>query len=1231
MRNIIKKSLFIVALISTCFCASAETMYVLSGKCNVPLKAGMNSATYQLFTYDGTNSNVTTDISCNLTSNTAGFYYNSTSLSLSDLKNTSNYGTSSTSNRTMQAFKLAGNSKLTITLGSKTMSKAIVIGRANSTDALTIDVFGQSKSTNNKDVFVMEIEQSFSGSMTIDNTTTKEFNFFIYLIEGQAVTPTVNSVTVSPTSATLDINDTQQLTATVNATPASADKTVTWSTSDANVATVSTDGLVTAVAQGTATITATSNLDNTKSATCAITVNPPAAPIPVTAISLDATATVGIGENKTLTITYTPSDANTGKAVNWSSSDTNIATVDNSGKVTGVAAGTVAITATSTTDASITASCNVTVQAIAVTGVSLNKVTTTLQVGAKETLTVTITPSNASNKNITWESSMPSVATVNNGLITAVSAGSANITVTTQDGNYQASCAVTVSAAPPVPVSGLTLHVPEIYEAREIAGGYGGTLSVVNGREYEVYYAGRWSSGSVAALGVEPVDKKTGIEDQNTATSTYCKTRDGWAEVHTASVSNSSPPSATAEFAAPSDCYKTDKEKALYIHIQGYDEFAFYGADKNVEMKDGAFKKNQRFQVFIDGNMAPEDQASTAATVRRYGITSGEHVIEVRALSDGQSLFYAFSLRLAQEPRTKYLKGNDSTQVVYQTQAIKPVIYTTKYNNIDGAETRLEWIGTEVTGMSLSKIVGDISDTLTLTGTADCPVGTYNYAVVAYYNNVETNRVTGKFYVKSDIKAASDINVTIYNNEAMDQIKFKYYALDASAVQLTWGANGQPSGVSGSGANGIYTISGTPTITGTLPKDFPYSITVADADTVIQGKITIKELVHTAKDVLYLYKNTDAYNTPIYDYLKTQGWNPIERKAADDVRPANQYGFYKWILISEDVDANTPEVIKIIQGEVNLPVLNLKGFTYAAGAGRLGWGEPDNGAIDTMDVKTKGTKIYIQNINHPIFKSNASFSGKHVGDSVAILGNYTRRGVMPIAIDLPGSLCLATGYTRNIDDYYAYGELQTSIHEVLPNSEARNNSPKKYICMPIGGQATLSNDGKSLLNSIITYLMDNTPVSITLPVLELQSFVIKHNTGDVVGAIDQTENTITLNMTIDQYREMDSLRSVTPQVTLADPTATRVIPSENVDLRFAQFMAKEFVVTDFINRRVYNLKIRFPQGIENVEYEEGQWVNIFDMYGRKVATTNESIYTIDLPRGIYIIVTENGNTIKLSR
>ena len=1213
MRNIIKKSLFIVL---GCILASSASA------------ADATFTMASIFDGNSLSFNVTTPTAATVTSN------------------------ASKSNAKTGKLGSDGN-YFEIVLASETFTAASINGFINTNDKSRNWAF--QFSTDKGASWSAEVTQANDGNKTAHDIavevtipagangfrvvrragTSTQVNSITLTLGGGSTTPTVSSITVSPTSATLDINDTQQLTATVSVTPSSADNTVRWSTSDANVATVTPTGLVTAVGQGTATITAASNLDNTKSATCTITVNAPAAPIPVTDISLPATATVGIGATTTLTVSYTPADANTGKVVTWSSANENTATVDASGVVTGVAAGTVAITATSTTNASITASCNVTVQAIAVTGVSLNKVSTTLQVGAKETLTAIITPSNASNQNVTWESSMPSVATVNNGQITAVSAGSTNITVTTQDGNHQASCAVTVSAAPPVPSTSLTIHEPEIYEEKEIAGGYNGTLSVVNGREYEVYYTQRTGEGDYPTFSTTLANegKSNGISGSTTKTKNVGRPGDTWFEGTITEHSECKNASSEDEFVFATKMireHRLSSTNKYQFHIKGYDQFSFWGMDKKLDPKNG----NQVFVVKIDGVVQTTAYSTDKYTIRRYDITTAEHLIEISTTEEtgtNKCVMGGFSLRVAQEPRTKYLKGNDSTQVVYQTQAIKPVVYTTKYNNIDGAETRLEWTGTAVTGISLSKIVGDISDTLTLTGTANCPVGTYNYAVVAYYNNIETNRVTGKFYVKSDIKAASDINVTVFNNEAMDQIKFKYYALDASAVQLKWGANGQPSGVSGSGANGIYTISGTPTISGTLPQDFPYSITVAGADTVIQGKITIKELVHTDKDVLYLYKNTDAYNTPIYNYLKTQGWNPIERIAADDVRPANQYGYYKWILISEDVDANTPEVIKIIQGEVNLPVLNLKGFTYAAGAGRLGWGEPDNGAIDTMDVKTKGTKIYIQNINHPIFKSNASFSGKHVGDSIAILSNYTRRGVMPIAIDLPGSLCLATGYTRNIDDYYAYGELQTSIHEVLPNSEARNNSPKKYICMPIGGQATLSNDGKSLLNSIITYLLDNTPVSITRPVLELQSFVIKHNTGDVIGAIDQTENTITLNMTIDQYREMDSLRSVTPQVTLADPNATRVIPSENVDLRFAQFMAKEFVVTDFINRRVYNLKIRFPQGIENVEYEEGQWVNIFDMYGRKVATTNESIYTIDLPRGIYIIVTENGNTIKLSR
>lgn len=84
---------------------------------------------------------------------------------------------------------------------------------------------------------------------------------------------------------------------------------------------------------------------------------------------------------------------------------------------------------------------------VAVTGVSLNKETSTLTVGDTETLTATVSPDGATDKTVTWSSSDTDVATVENGVVTAVGSGTANITVTTTDGSKTASCAVTVNAA----------------------------------------------------------------------------------------------------------------------------------------------------------------------------------------------------------------------------------------------------------------------------------------------------------------------------------------------------------------------------------------------------------------------------------------------------------------------------------------------------------------------------------------------------------------------------------------------------------------------------------------------------------------------------------------------------------------------------------------------------------------------------------------------------------------
>ena len=168
------------------------------------------------------------------------------------------------------------------------------------------------------------------------------------------------------------------------------------------------------------------------------------------------TSTLTVGDMETLTATVNPGDA-TDKTVTWSSSDTDVATVEN-GVVRAVGSGTANITVTATNGTDDTsddkiATCTVTVNAatpsvVNVTGVEINKTSTTLTVGGTETLTATVRPDGATDKTVTWSSDNTSVATVDaNGKVTAVAAGTATITVTTTDGSKTATCSVTVNAA----------------------------------------------------------------------------------------------------------------------------------------------------------------------------------------------------------------------------------------------------------------------------------------------------------------------------------------------------------------------------------------------------------------------------------------------------------------------------------------------------------------------------------------------------------------------------------------------------------------------------------------------------------------------------------------------------------------------------------------------------------------------------------------------------------------
>ena len=158
-------------------------------------------------------------------------------------------------------------------------------------------------------------------------------------------------MTLNKTSTTIAVGASETLTATV--TPDNATfKNVTWKSSNEAVATVDANGKVTGVKAGTATITV-ETMVGSKTATCAVEVI-----TSVTGVTLNKTATtIAVGASETLTATVVPGDAYN-KKVTWTSSDPAVATVDASGKVTGVAKGTATITVT-TENGGHTATCAV--------------------------------------------------------------------------------------------------------------------------------------------------------------------------------------------------------------------------------------------------------------------------------------------------------------------------------------------------------------------------------------------------------------------------------------------------------------------------------------------------------------------------------------------------------------------------------------------------------------------------------------------------------------------------------------------------------------------------------------------------------------------------------------------------------------------------------------------------------------------------------------------------------
>lgn len=310
------------------------------------------------------------------------------------------------------------------------------------------------------------------------------------------VSPT--SVSVTPSSATVSEGETTNFTA--NVLPAEAVYSgISWSSSDTKVATVN-NGVVTGVSAGTATITASADA---VSGTASVTVKAKA--ISVTGVSLSKSSMELMeGGSETLTATVSPDNA-TDKSVTWKSSDTSVATVDG-GKVIAVKAGTATITVT-TTDGSKIAECNVTVNAmyIAVESVSLDQDCAEIQVGETLSLSATVTPSDATEQEITWVvSSTDVLKDLGSGQFEALKEG--KTTVTAEAGGKTASCEVTVKA--------VALTAIEIVP---------GTLSIVEGNTEELtvkytpenatYKSVRWATSNKQVATVDDNGKVTALKE----------------------------------------------------------------------------------------------------------------------------------------------------------------------------------------------------------------------------------------------------------------------------------------------------------------------------------------------------------------------------------------------------------------------------------------------------------------------------------------------------------------------------------------------------------------------------------------------------------------------------------------------------------------------------------------------------------------------------------------------
>ena len=279
----------------------------------------------------------------------------------------------------------------------------------------------------------------------------------------------ISTFGIDESSADLYIGQEQTLTPsfTPELSTISETTTINWSVSPSGVVSVDNTGKITALAAGTATVTATTGAGERLSDTVAVTVYTPISGITLSESNFTLYTNQTGSTSKTLTATINPDGAGkeSDKAINWSVSPAGVVTVEN-GVVTAVANGDAVVTATLVSDPTKTATANVTVKTKVESFTITSSKDVTIEKGGTHTIVSTITPTTASDKTISWESGDESKVTVDGGVVTAVGNGTTTVTGTVDGKSDSITVHVITSATGVTITEGSTYEIEKNHTAQ---------------------------------------------------------------------------------------------------------------------------------------------------------------------------------------------------------------------------------------------------------------------------------------------------------------------------------------------------------------------------------------------------------------------------------------------------------------------------------------------------------------------------------------------------------------------------------------------------------------------------------------------------------------------------------------------------------------------------------------------------------------------------------------------